>query len=76
MSVPAQHAAAEFIHLLNLQQRNKFEASLSYTRGRFNYLAGNYSEAKEDLFLIIKNGRIQFALKAMWMVFVIQITGN
>jgi glycosyltransferase involved in cell wall biosynthesis len=69
MSVSVRHAAAEFIDLLSSQQKNKFEASLRYTVGRFNYLAGNYIEAKKELLLfLISDGQPIMALKSLWMI--------
>ena len=68
MSVPTRHAAADFIDLLSPQQKNKFEAKLSYKRGRFNYLAGNYIAAKKDLLIVMKQGQWKFVLKCAWMI--------
>jgi hypothetical protein len=70
MSVPSQHAVAEFIDLLNPQQKIRFEASLSYTRGRFNYLAGNYKVAKEDLLIAMRYGHRKFLLKTLLMIII------
>jgi glycosyltransferase involved in cell wall biosynthesis len=67
MSVPSQHAAAEFIPLLIPQQKKRFEANLSYTRGRFNYLAGNYMSAKKNLIICILNGPRKIIFKAVYM---------
>jgi glycosyltransferase involved in cell wall biosynthesis len=68
MSVPIRHAAADFIDLLNPQQKNKFEVNLSYTRGRFNYLVGNYIAAKKDLLIVMKQRQWKFLLKCAWMI--------
>jgi glycosyltransferase involved in cell wall biosynthesis len=68
MSAPTQQAVAEFINLLNSAQKNKFEANINYTRGRFNYLAGNLSEAKNDLLFCIKYSSLQIKLKSFIMI--------
>jgi glycosyltransferase involved in cell wall biosynthesis len=56
MSIPARHAVDEFISMLSASQRLKLEANFRYTTGRFNYLAGNYSDIKEDLLFAMKHG--------------------
>ena len=56
MSIPARHAVDEFISLLSASQRLKLEANFRYTTGRFNYLAGNYSDTKDDLLFAMKHG--------------------
>lgn len=68
MSVPAQHAAAEFIDLLSPQQKNKFLANLRYTKGRFDYLAGNTAIAKQNLLFSLRHGRILVKLKSVLML--------
>lgn len=70
MSVPARHAASEFIHLLNEQQETKIESAFRYTKGRFNYLAGDYAGAKKDLLFSLKHGGFVIKLKSGWMYFV------
>lgn len=65
MSIPGRVAAAEFIHLLDDQQKNKLEANFRYTRGRFNYLAGNHAKAKEDLWLAMRHGILLIRIKAL-----------
>jgi glycosyltransferase involved in cell wall biosynthesis len=71
MSVPVRFAVDKFMNLLNEQQKLKLEVNLSYTKGRFNYLKGNYSEAKEDLTVVIKFGQYMLYLKAVYMISVI-----
>ena len=56
MSIPGRVAVAEFIHLLDDQQKNKLESNFRYTRGRFNYLTGNYFEIEDDLWFVMKHG--------------------
>ena len=68
MSISGRFAAAEFMHLLNSQQKNKVEANFSYMRGRFNYLAGNHILAKEDLWFVIRHGNIFIRIKALFML--------
>ena len=68
MSAPANHAVAEFIGLLNPQQKNKFVAHLKYTNGRFNYLAGNTDIAKQNLLFSMKHGQLSVKLKSALML--------
>jgi glycosyltransferase involved in cell wall biosynthesis len=67
MSVPIQNAVAEFFESLSPQQRNKFIANLRYTKGRFDFLAGNYVDAKKNLTICILNGSRKTRLKALYM---------
>jgi glycosyltransferase involved in cell wall biosynthesis len=73
MSAPTRHAAAEFMDLLSPHQKNKFEANLSYTRGRFNYLAGNYIAARKDLLIAMKHSQFTLILKSLWMILAIRL---
>ncbi len=74
MSAPTRCAASDFLDLLNPQQKNKFEANLSYKRGRFNYLTGNFVAAKKDLLIVIKRRKWNLVLKCVWMIAVINFT--
>jgi glycosyltransferase involved in cell wall biosynthesis len=71
MSIPGRVAAAEFIHLLDDQQKNKIEENFRYTRGRFNYLSGNYAEAKEDLWFVMKHGYWMLRIKSSVLLFML-----
>ncbi len=71
MSIPGRAAAAEFIHLLNDQQKNKLEANFRYTRGRFNYLAGNHAKAQENLWLVMKHGYWMLRIKSSILLFIL-----
>jgi glycosyltransferase involved in cell wall biosynthesis len=68
MSVPASYAAEAFIDTLSQDQRNKFEGSLSYPRGRFNYLTGDKAAANASLFVALKYGRISIKVKSALML--------
>lgn len=68
MSVPGRRAVAEFLHLLNQQQKAKLESSFRYKKGRFNYLAGNYADAKEDLLFAFYRGSFFSKAKALVML--------
>jgi glycosyltransferase involved in cell wall biosynthesis len=68
MSVPAQHATAEFINLLSPQQKNKFEANLRYIKGQFEYLMGNIRDAKQNLLFSLRHGCISVKLKSVMML--------
>jgi glycosyltransferase involved in cell wall biosynthesis len=64
MSIPEQHAVGEFIGLLSSQQKDKFEAHLRYTKGRFEYLAGNTVIAKQNLLFSLRHGELSVKLKS------------
>ncbi|MEI6268891.1 MAG: glycosyltransferase [Methylococcaceae bacterium] len=72
MTQSTRTSVAEFIHLLNEQQKIKLEANIRYIKGRFNYLAGNHAEAKEDLWFGIRQGylivRIKSALLLLMLI--------
>ena len=68
MSVPIRRAVSEFVNLLSPQQKNRLESSLCYTRGRFNFLAGKHSEAKEDLLFVVKYGYLMLKVKSSIMI--------
>ena len=65
MSIPWQHAVADFIDVLNPAQKNKFLANLRYTKGRFEYLAGNTATAKKNLLFSLRYGRLSVKLKSI-----------
>jgi hypothetical protein len=67
MSVPIQHAVAEFIDFLSPYQKNKFLVNLTYTKARFDYLANNYVSAKKKLRICILNGPRKVKIKAVYM---------
>jgi glycosyltransferase involved in cell wall biosynthesis len=68
MSIPLRSAVTEFVPTLIASQKLKLEANLRYTKGRFNYLAGNYVEAKVDLFFVIRHGPLRLGIKAFVMM--------
>lgn len=68
MSVPGRCAVAEFLHLLDQQQKARLESLFRYKRGRFNYLAGNYADAKEDLSFAFYRGGGFLKAKALAML--------
>lgn len=74
MSVSGRHAVAEFVPLLSKSQKLKLEANFGYTKGRFNYLEGNYAEAKKDLLFGMKSGFIMLRIKAA--VLLLMLMGN
>lgn len=58
MSVSTRYAVSEFCHLLNEKQLLALEVNLRYARGRFNYMGGDYLEAKRDFgYCMINNFR-------------------
>ena len=70
MSIPHQHAVADFIDFLSPVQKNKFLANLRYTKGRFEYLAGNTNIAKQNLLFCLRYGRLQVKLKSAIMLII------
>ncbi|QTR46425.1 glycosyltransferase [Thiothrix litoralis] len=68
MFYPMTHATSEFLYLLNTKQKNKNLANLNYTKGRFEYLAGNHIEANKRLFFSTKHGRLDLKIKGILML--------
>ena len=68
MSVPAMHAVDEFIDLLSQQQKNKLKAHLKYSKGRYEYLAGNTFNAKKNLLFSLRYGKSTIKLKSVFML--------
>jgi len=68
MSIPARNAVTKFIHLLDEKQKIKLETGLAYTKGRFNYLSGNYAEAKQNLLFCLFNGNFELKAKSVFML--------
>ena len=64
MSISVRNAVAEFVPLLSKSQKLKLEANFGYTKGRFNYLEGNFAEAKKDLLFGMKYGFLTLRIKA------------
>ena len=71
MSISARRAVADFIPSLTAPQKLKLEANFRYTAGRFNYLAGNYAEATEDLLFAMKRGYVDLKIKAALLLFIL-----
>ena len=70
MSVPAQHAVAQFIDLLKPHQKIKLAANLCYTKGRFNYMAGNTTVASQNLMISLKHARPSVKIKSGMMLII------
>ena len=68
MSLPMSHAISDFVDLLSQKQRYKVDAELSYIRGRFNYLSGNYVDARKYLRGALKYSKLSIKLKAVLML--------
>jgi glycosyltransferase involved in cell wall biosynthesis len=71
MSVSRRCAVAEFVSLLSASQKLKLEANFRYIEGKFNYLTGNYNEAKEDLLFGTKYGYLMLRIKAAVLLFML-----
>jgi glycosyltransferase involved in cell wall biosynthesis len=65
MSESSRFAVADFVPMLNTSQKLKLEANFRYISGRFNYLAGNNAEAREDLLFGVKRGCFILKIKAV-----------
>ena len=66
MSIPARNAVAAFMSLLSLKQGNKLEANLRYTRGRYLFLKGDVTKAKQDFLFSLRNGKSYIKLKSVF----------
>ena len=66
MTKPTRVAVAEFMHLLSERQKKGLEAKFRYTRGVFNCLLGNYTQAKDDLWFALWNGYIFVRIKELF----------
>jgi glycosyltransferase involved in cell wall biosynthesis len=64
MSGPFRQATAEFSGALNENEKIKLESFIRYAKGRFDYLAGNYAQAHNDLVYSLKNGRFKVKIKS------------
>jgi len=73
MSVPTQHAVAEFIDYLSPYQKNKCLVNLTYTKARFDYLSNNFVSAKKKLRICILNGPRKVKVKAVYMYMMVLI---
>lgn len=69
-SIATFHASSEFLNVLNRKQKNKFDANLAYTAGRFNYLSGNHNIAKKNLLTGFRYGRFSIKLKSILMLLI------
>ena len=62
------HASEKFVSCLKEIEIKKYNACLSYARGRFKFLAGEYSSAKEYLLISFKYGNFEIRLKSLFML--------
>jgi glycosyltransferase involved in cell wall biosynthesis len=63
-SIPMRHACAEFMHLLNDQQKLKHESILRFAKGRFAFITGDYKAARKDLLFCLQYGDLFIKLKS------------
>jgi len=70
MSVPTSYAIDEFLCMLNKQQKNKVQANIKYTSGRFNFLAGNIATANKNLRFSLRYGRALIKIKSAIMIII------
>ena len=71
MSVSMQYATDSFTHLLNKQQKNKLDAAIKYSKGRFAFLTKDYDKSKNNLMFSVQYGSFLAQLKSLWMLIVI-----
>lgn len=76
MSTSLKSAATPFIQLLSRKEINRFEALVSFTRGRYNFSVRNYIDAQKDLAFCLKCGSFTKKIKAAIMATYILITTN
>ena len=69
MSLPGWRAVENFLWHLSPQKKNKAEANLRYSSGRFNFLIKNFSVAKRDLTFSLRYGRFSIKFKSALMLF-------
>lgn len=67
-SLFVRHAVAELIPLLDRKDKIKHEVIMRYAKGRFNYVAGQYVEAKNELLFCLRYGDQFIRLKSMLML--------
>jgi len=67
MSIPMYYAVADFLTLLSSKQRNKLDANIGYETGRFNFLQGNYADARSNLTKSLRYGPLVVKLKSAFM---------
>lgn len=68
MSIPARFAIEEFLDKIDIKQKNKIEAHLNYTSGRYNYLLRNYTVAKKKLMFSLMYGQVSIRIKSLIML--------
>lgn len=71
MSLPSYHAVADFISVLNKQQKIRLNANFSYISARFNYLDNNYTEVNKKLLYALCNGRLILKIRATALFFLV-----
>lgn len=65
MSIPVEIATADFIHLLNQNQKNKHCARTNYADGKFKYRSDDPVKAKKSLIFSLKYGSLGIKLKSL-----------
>ena len=68
MSIPTRFAISEFLDNIDFKQRNKIEAYLNYTSGRYNFLLGNYAVAAKKLMFSLMYGKLSIRIKSLIML--------
>ena len=76
MSEPTLAAVSEFICLLTSQDKSKLVSKITYTKGRFLYLAGNYQDAKYNLLKSMRQSKIGIKIKIIWMLILMTVFKN
>ncbi len=64
LSVPHRQAVLEFMELFNDKQKLNFEVKMKYMSANYNNLKDNFEKAKNDLMFVLKNGDINFKIRA------------
>ncbi len=76
MSKNTRYACSPYLKLLNSKQRNKIESSFKYSKGRYEFKLGDYTNAKGNLFFSIKYAPFIIKLKSLIMLIKIYISHN
>ncbi|MBF0427590.1 MAG: glycosyltransferase family 2 protein [Magnetococcales bacterium] len=68
MSKSYRMAVADYLHMLNDEQRAQFEFMMRYLNGRYEFLNNNYKNAKQSLLIGFHYKNIMIKIKVLWML--------
>jgi len=76
LSIPHRESVAQFMNLYNSEQKLNLEVKLKYMSASYNFLNKNFINAKEDLFFVLKNGRINLKIRSLLKIILIALNIN